>query len=587
MLRYEAFNYTDKRGRLLCHFPPIAYTVELAPSTHSLFSFACVSSSLPDWCPCQEAPSQTMASRTLSDPLTLLREYTTAKRPVTLEGEHVVFGRTRFLRSAKTAYRSGTNGDGEYYAVDSVWSLLQHGQGGAADYAKACGLNGITPIRFPDRRKLLAYLKGEESDSRCVDYSNYETVQPVGVDASGEVLEDSQVADDTMADFEVAREAREPKLVDPAQIEAGRAAFRRLLEVPKGVAEDGEAQAMEVETAGEPSEEAGGADEGAPTAELAKADEAGAKSAAATDAAAASKPEAEGEAEGKQSAATKERLKQAVSAAKPFIRFDRDQSSAIVKRERHMRSRATVLQAASSAGFPAVQAVLESFRKRNRAALAQKEKARQQSGPGTAAVPLASSGTRTTSRDAPTSGHPMPPQPPRPAKSMSESLGTHARPSSAASSSSRTCIFVVPAAITAIVNMYNVRELLETGEYTPAAERKAAGATKEASISITHTYDDGTRVSSRMRAPLPMPPPRCDHRLSCGLMPLLARCVRPIILLPCTRRTGEAEGARQPAVCTEGARVGRRRSCDRPGHHVAIQRMAFCQGRGRDFPQDG
>ena len=32
---------------------------------------------------------------TLSDPLTLLREFTLAKQPVQLIGEHVVFGRVR------------------------------------------------------------------------------------------------------------------------------------------------------------------------------------------------------------------------------------------------------------------------------------------------------------------------------------------------------------------------------------------------------------------------------------------------------------------------------------------------------------
>ena len=40
----------------------------------------------------------------LTDPLTLMREYTMAKKPITLDGDHIVFGRTRFPRKAKTAF---------------------------------------------------------------------------------------------------------------------------------------------------------------------------------------------------------------------------------------------------------------------------------------------------------------------------------------------------------------------------------------------------------------------------------------------------------------------------------------------------
>ena len=73
----------------------------------------------------------------LSDPLTLLREHTVAKKPITLEGEHVVFGgKLRFARKALTAFRA-SGGNKEHYAIDSVWSLLQ-GKAGA-EYAKFVG----------------------------------------------------------------------------------------------------------------------------------------------------------------------------------------------------------------------------------------------------------------------------------------------------------------------------------------------------------------------------------------------------------------------------------------------------------------
>ena len=67
-----------------------------------------------------------MAS-SISDPLTLLREYTIAKKTVTREGGHIVFDRTRFAASALTAYRGG---DG-FYSIESLWFMLQHAETGA------------------------------------------------------------------------------------------------------------------------------------------------------------------------------------------------------------------------------------------------------------------------------------------------------------------------------------------------------------------------------------------------------------------------------------------------------------------------
>ena len=63
---------------------------------------------------------------TLADPLTLLRDFTVEKKSITRDGDHIVFGRTRFLRSAPTAYRQ-SGGAKDFYTIDSVWSLLEQG----------------------------------------------------------------------------------------------------------------------------------------------------------------------------------------------------------------------------------------------------------------------------------------------------------------------------------------------------------------------------------------------------------------------------------------------------------------------------
>ena len=59
------------------------------------------------------------------EPLNLLREFTSAKRPITLKDDNLVFDKTAFARKTLTAYRSGLTGTGEFYPLDSLWFLLQ------------------------------------------------------------------------------------------------------------------------------------------------------------------------------------------------------------------------------------------------------------------------------------------------------------------------------------------------------------------------------------------------------------------------------------------------------------------------------
>ena len=117
----------------------------------------------------------------LSDPLTLLREFTIAKRPIELQGEHIVFGTTRFARSAPTAYRE-RGGAGNYYTTDSLWFLLENVNEKHGPYVQKCGQQNIPPVSLPDKKLLLQYLKGEVTESSSVDYARY---QPVQVCSSG------------------------------------------------------------------------------------------------------------------------------------------------------------------------------------------------------------------------------------------------------------------------------------------------------------------------------------------------------------------------------------------------------------------
>jgi len=60
----------------------------------------------------------------ISDPLTLLRDFTTSGRNVQLLENHIVFGSTRFERSAPSAYREARK-KGSYYPIDALCFFLQ------------------------------------------------------------------------------------------------------------------------------------------------------------------------------------------------------------------------------------------------------------------------------------------------------------------------------------------------------------------------------------------------------------------------------------------------------------------------------
>ena len=114
----------------------------------------------------------------LSDPLTLLREFTTAKRKVVIDGEHIVFGKTRFAKDAPTAYKSST---GEFYPVSWLLCLAQQEEPvNAGLYVKATTAAGVKPVAFLDRKKVLDYLHGRaEVGAPTIDFAAAPKVEPV------------------------------------------------------------------------------------------------------------------------------------------------------------------------------------------------------------------------------------------------------------------------------------------------------------------------------------------------------------------------------------------------------------------------
>ena len=379
---------------------------------------------------------------TFSDPLTLLREFATAKKAIVLEGDHIVFSTVRFNRKDVTAYRS-KGGSGDFYAIDAVWALLEKGHEGPAAYAKFVGEQGIQAIGVADRRELLAYLKGEISEAKAIDLHGYKGVQPVEAALPGAAAADA--ADATKADARPTETTAEQK----AQLGKAQAAFMKLLSQPTAVA----------------SEEVG-------------------------------EPEADGGEEAVPSKKDKEQLKETVVEAKPFIRYDRERLVPILKREKHMRTRKSLLLASANDKFPVLTTILEGFAKRNKRELSQSQKF--------AAQPDAKRAKEPTVRASHSSSQPMPPAPAAAARASSSTAAAGGAPSQLIRHTSgvtdtgtgggTVVVLLVPSAITSIVNMLNARQLLDDAEFIGAAELKAGGAIKESSITVKHTFDDGSTV---------------------------------------------------------------------------------------------
>mmetsp|Transcript_66978 Transcript_66978/g.111249 ORF Transcript_66978/g.111249 Transcript_66978/m.111249 type:complete len:517 (-) Transcript_66978:373-1923(-) len=399
----------------------------------------------------------------LSDPLTLLREYTIAKRPIELKGEHICFGNTAFDRSTFTAYRSRDVSKG-FYAIDSLWFLSQNADRPHPEYIAKCQKEGIKPVTFQDRRNLLDFLTGKIETSAQVDIENAPLVQPILEDASRAAAEARDLesmsaepdedAEQITKQKEAARaQAAERAKVDAAELETAKAALSRILQ-------------------GGDDDEMGDLQEGEADRELKR--------------------------EGKP---------KPMSAARAFLKTDFHKTKAIIKRERKLRSRKAVLLASTSS-FPLVAQILDGFRKRNKTMLEHEDRAQHKShssgthtqhqcpptltGTPSGTVPSSGtpSGTRGTLRTSSSGVQPTPSirAPSRPTAQLSG----HGSALSAAPSGSKEALIIVPTAITSLINMWNIGLFLKENKFVMPLEAKAANPMKEARTKIKHTFEDGS-----------------------------------------------------------------------------------------------
>ena len=107
----------------------------------------------------------------MADPLTLLRQFNIAKKPILDRDDQIVFETFSFLKTAKTNYVIGRTTPKEYYTLEALLFILKNVNLSHPIYVQRAGAANVPVVRFPDRRDLLAYLNGEKDTSPSIDKS--------------------------------------------------------------------------------------------------------------------------------------------------------------------------------------------------------------------------------------------------------------------------------------------------------------------------------------------------------------------------------------------------------------------------------
>ena len=279
--------------------------------------------------------SSSRARRDVLPTPTLLREFTTAKRKVVIDGEHIVFGKTRFAKDAPTAYKSST---GEFYPVSWLLCLAQQEEPvNAGLYVKATTAAGVKPVAFLDRKKVLDYLHGRaEVGAPTIDFAAAPKVEPV----SKEDVPMEEVPAEEAASAAEREEAAE------AERAAAKAALLELLKQPiepkapgraaagaEAAAADAAADVEMEEAGGEAGGEAG-AEDAAAAAPAERATRRATRRAGGDGGGSGGEEEEEGAGEGRADHGRGE----------AFIRHEAHKTKAIVKREQRARARNSAAQ---------------------------------------------------------------------------------------------------------------------------------------------------------------------------------------------------------------------------------------------------
>jgi len=111
----------------------------------------------------------------MADPLSLLRQYNIHRKQIVERDGNIIFGEFSWPKTVKTNYVIwGTGKDGspkEYYTLECLLYLLNNINLQHPVYVRQSASEDIPIVRRPDRKDLLAYLKGDTQTAAAIDKS--------------------------------------------------------------------------------------------------------------------------------------------------------------------------------------------------------------------------------------------------------------------------------------------------------------------------------------------------------------------------------------------------------------------------------
>eukprot|EP00092_Neocalanus_flemingeri_P019010 GFUD01020598.1.p1 GENE.GFUD01020598.1~~GFUD01020598.1.p1 ORF type:complete len:520 (+),score=166.60 GFUD01020598.1:49-1608(+) len=111
----------------------------------------------------------------MADPLSLLRQFNMQRKTIVERDGHVIFGEFSWPKTVNTNYVEwGTGKDGtakDYYTLECLLYLLKNITLQHPVYVRQAAGEDIPIVRRPDRKDLLAYLKGESTTAASIDKS--------------------------------------------------------------------------------------------------------------------------------------------------------------------------------------------------------------------------------------------------------------------------------------------------------------------------------------------------------------------------------------------------------------------------------
>ncbi|XP_060810258.1 parafibromin [Amyelois transitella] len=112
----------------------------------------------------------------MADPLSLLRQYNVNKKEIIERDNQIIFGEFSWPKNVKTNYLMWGSGKDashvkEYYTLECLLFILKNIQLTHPVYVRQAAAANIPAVRRPDRKELLAYLNGETATCASIDKS--------------------------------------------------------------------------------------------------------------------------------------------------------------------------------------------------------------------------------------------------------------------------------------------------------------------------------------------------------------------------------------------------------------------------------